>query len=1561
MNKLSFASMVLGLVVFAVPFGLRAEWNNEKGDAPDYLSIKFDDPKIWSEGYMPEFGKTVQYALLTRKYNTPAVFKLDGDFSWLAYYIAFKVNYENKSLGFDGNGYAFALPAIPSDPAYDGKVYSNQPVQFKYRTQNIPGREAADYPIAYLLSGDTRAAQFAWTDAVWTLTSDAAQMPTLTFAQGNYNFYDPDGAAHSHVLYLDYTDASAAYLDPKRIVLKPGVSFNVFQLNIGRAEGVNDTVVFDGATLRAHDRFYANGGLVSITNGSAVTVDVNFNAYGGQIDVRRSTFSVSNKVSQTAGAFVLDDDSDLFVADSWSRRPGAGVLRIRNSRATLNNLYLNRNDGVVETGSSTTEFLEGAVVTNRGFLMATSDATFRMTDGAVLHNVGDMTFAADTKVAITGGARLTGEAALATTGASFELSGGATVETASANLGAATNLLTGAGTKLTTTEKMTVNSSGAVVSNGASVVCTGFTFNGPGANLTIADGASVTSLLTSAVSLTGTSAGAQVLTVNDANFFTKEQFDIANASAQNAVFEQNGENAHTFVHNLGNGNCVCVGQYGGCGVLRVNGGLFETGRIRAGRDAREGNGGSSLVEVNGGCLSVPYSFIFHQATAGDYKGGGTHEIRLNGGVFETATVTCGISKPNPSCICGDGGTMRATVDTADWVNDKVGKVACGDGGLTVDTAGHNVTMKCDLESKADEEGVLVKTGAGALTVTPQGGTWTLARARVEAGTLCFGADLVEPVTATDLTLAEGTTLSLVGAAKTLTVGDFTATNVVLALDPGDIIQVTGKLSIKDLSIKWSSVPSEESSFLRVAGELDDATRLVIRKMYYDNVLADGTHAEFAVAYDGGSGTSSVVTKVADDAPLAESAVWTGSGAWATAANWENAVKPDARKIAAFGEAGAGKTVEVAANDEAGALAFSDDGYRLAGEGPLLLTGYPGSAAIDVTEGAHAIDASVELYSQTPITLAAGTELGINGKVVDGGLAKKGTGRLVLGGELALRQGFQNDEAMTTVTNAAALGTSSGRMATHRSGTLEFRHPDGEEMRIAASVRSAGAESGTVLQYKTDTDVVFGDFNTTSGYFFKRGAGRMTVEVPADTTITLSRSGSGRNTGDIEIGAACTFPADGTEPPATAIAMPFSVVEGDLRFVGLGENAKVSNLGGSVVGLPVSERLAVQPSLTLDNVHFDMTGGGWLYNGYCAGKFGLMRQTNSVIRAVNGAKVTITGTQPGYSCTQLGDLAAYAFTNSTYEVLAANTYLSRGRMDAAVYDYVIVRYLFNGAKFLTKTSALNGGSVLIDLDNGSFMGDLDGTSPIAFNWDGSPARVYGEICVRNGSTLAVSAFNDVAGQTRDLTVAFDDGEWKWANDYGDYTIRVPNADRLKYEVRGRGLVLKPAAGKTVTVEATLAGAGGVVNAGKGTVRFAQGACAFSGVCEAADPDAVIDLTDAGALPAVGAAGAGTIVGMNASRITVRCPADDDWTVRALPTLDGCSAGTVVIDMGRTAENPMSDEFPTNLAVARWTGTGTVPNFKLAHTGLRNVGGTFRVDADGTVRMDVSNVGILLIVR
>ena len=1006
-------------------------------------------------------------------------------------------------------------------------------------------------------------------------------------------------------------------------------------------------------------------------------------------------------------------------------------------------------------------------------------------------------------------------------------------------------------------------------------------------------------------------------------------------------------------YTLTGGDGVNIGTSGGGGLIRIEGGAVNWSRVRISRAGTTADWSARLV-MTGGTLDGGDSGVQFQQTCTD-NNKGTHYLQLDGGVatlgkvYRESTVTAG-----QAILSADGGTLRPRVADATLIYNLT-RGEFGPKGLTLDTNEKNTTVKLAGTNKEGEEGLFVKDGKGTMTLTTT--SWDVTRTVVKKGALKLAADTT---LATALSVTDGAKLSLAGTAANLDVSSLAITNGVLELDPGDTITVTGNFDFQGLKLNWTSLPEGEQSFLVVSGELTEQQKRAIRRLYYENVLATGKHAEFAVQYDEQSGATTVKTKVADDAPLTETAVWTGSGAWATAENWQDSVKPTEMKKAVFNADAAGTEVEIAASDLAGALAFTGGNYRLFGEA-LAIEGYPGAAEINVEAGSQTIDAPMELNASTPIKLASGAELSLNGRIDYGGLDKSGRGHLTLGGTLALGgQGFISRDGLVTVTNATALGATSEDIAKFAAGTLEFAHPDGEPMEIAAAVSGAAETSGkTTLVFKVESDATLKNFANANNRLLKRGSGVLTLDFDKATTI------AGWLTADLDktSNLGCTYPADGSEP--SGYRFPISIAEGELKLLSRGSTPiTVTSHAKTLVGVPTKEAKSSAAILTLDNVKF-VTSDYALYLGYQTGN-ATYKNRKAIVRILNGSTLQVSaGVVVGYSSSYAAGRCQMAMTNGTYKIAAADGSLSRGGIGSG--QTANVEYLMDKSSFIVKTSIVTDGSTYMDADNGSYFGGENRTPMILKYNNQNHARIYGELFFHNGSTLALSEIvetKDPNGKrSRDLVFAFDDAEWIYDAACGDKTWPVAEEGHNKYEMRGRGVILKPAAGKTFETLEPFIGEGGVVNAGEGTVKFGEGAYQCAGTLEITEAAGTIDVSadDGTSHAVIPVKGKGTLRGAKATRITVKADAEDDWSGISVPTLTDCTAGTVVIDMGRTAENPMSGTFPQNIAVAKWTGTGAVPAFKLRNTGLRNVGADFSVDPDGTVRMTPHETGIVLIVR
>ena len=1002
------------------------------------------------------------------------------------------------------------------------------------------------------------------------------------------------------------------------------------------------------------------------------------------------------------------------------------------------------------------------------------------------------------------------------------------------------------------------------------------------------------------------------------------------------------------------------GVYTANGTVRVEGGTLTTTRFRD-----SGGAGAELNLVQtGGTITISGGNV--QGIWMCEGGNDTFNIELRGGVLNTPVIygvkTAKQGFAGTATLLADGGRIAATAASpystgGNYKNcpllSGLDSVTVGDAGLVIDSKGYAVSVDQDIGNISGEQGVLVKAGNGTLSYT---GVCNVSTLVVEGGSFKVAGAGSEVNSA--VVVRNGAEFSLVGAADSVSVDSLSLTNATIALDPGDVITVNGALSVCNASLSWSSAPSDFQDFLVVSGPLSSDVQKSLRDLYLAG--SSDAHLEFAFAYDGETGKMTVRAKVVANAAVSGEALWTGSGAWSSAGNWKDSSAPTASATAVFGAEGAGSAVTVSDGDTAGALSFTNGSYSVSGSGVLEIAGASGNAAIDVAAGDHSMSCGLRLFADTPVSLASGTSLTLDGGVSGVGISKTGLGLLSLGGVLSLRDGLAVRGGMVKSTGSASLGSTSADKLTLVSGTLKVDAANGAETSVPSQTRLSTAADQNSFVFNTATDVSFKDFSSTQGFLVKRGQGTMTIEAGAGKTVTICQSATQIGVGDISAASeGINFPDDGSGP--SGMRAPLSIVEGTLRLVGTGANAAFSFLGASYVTVPTPHAVAAQPRLEVDNAKLTCVR---LQNGFCLGK-SAYKATSSSICAVNGASISWVYAQPGYACTVSGKHTYFAATNSTFTFSggASDNYLTRGRLDNTSKTEVLVYYLLNNSDFFVGTSKVLDGSIYIDLDNGSYFGrNSDKVLTTAFTYS-TASRVYGEIFTRNGSKLALSSIPDSSGQARDLTLAFDGGEWQWSDDNGTKTIAAPTYNHIKYVMRGRGVVLKPVEGATLTVNASFTGDGGIVVDGPGTVAFGSGAYAFDGTADV--KQGTLDLSAAGTLSDKSFSGDGEVLGGNLSNARIRLALSDAFeNTNGTPVFADCAfSGSVAVETGRTDEDPLEltvARSPIRVAKVSGTTVANLRSWRLSRTGLKHARGSFSKEGD-SIYLSMTAAGAIFVVR
>lgn len=996
------------------------------------------------------------------------------------------------------------------------------------------------------------------------------------------------------------------------------------------------------------------------------------------------------------------------------------------------------------------------------------------------------------------------------------------------------------------------------------------------------------------------------------------------------------------------GNGIQVGHTGGNGTVELLRGKLTVNRIRLSRSTASDAIRALFVQKGGAFEATGDNGIqFQQSCTDDNKG--IHEIRLDGGVakltriFRDATVTAG-----EAILSGDGGKLVARKSRADFVSN-ITRVEFGDKGLVLDSNGCDLGISAPVVNKADESGLFIKEGEG--TVSFSGGEWSVSRSIVRGGTLKMSGNYVSP---SDFTLTGGAALSLSGPATTLSVGDLDLFDCALELDVGDQITVNGNLDGNYARIRWTSLPVGPQPFLIVKGGISDAAREMILSMTCENALTDGIYPKCTFSTDE-SGTTTVSFTTDAKTALTGETRWTGAGAWAEKANWSNGKVPDAADAAVFDGNSRGSEIAVAAGDKAGSLRITGGAYTVSGTAPLCLAGQGGETKVEIDAGDHIFNMPLALAGDTELAVSYGASLTLLGSVHYGSLVKSGFGKLTLSGGLATYGGLEMEDGMLEITSDDAIGTVSSDRLRLRAGTVRFNHPEGEEMTFNVPVVQEGYSSVTTVVYRTDTPVTLKNFCNKRGFIVKAGAETLTVDVaPGRKTCLNPDDLIGQLAGD-----RLAFNNDGSV--SYNGGQPVRIAEGELRFTG-GEGSVITNMGSIRLGVPLAAppARACPAMFTVDGVEFDGFNSQSFIPGYYM-DFATHNPT-SIVRVINGGLLKVRVAQPGYACTKDKTLVVFALTNGTYRSVVATSYLTRGRLDSTPSRYTIVRYLMDNARAEFAGSVYFDGSITVDAGNNSYFG-REKNLPMQLVWNNAN-RIYGEMFFHSGSTFACSGFEEKTGQTRLLVIAFDNARWLYDAENGDKIWPAPLTEFIRYEMRGRGVILSPAAGKTFRTEAMFEGEGGVVNAGEGTVAFAEGTCAFGGVLEVVKEGAVADLSDAGDLQSLKVAGNGTVSGVNAARLTVRHPVGTDWSSAAgLPVLHDCVVSRVDIDAGRTPESPVAGiDGAAAFPVARISGTTVFDPgaWRLTGTGIKSLGGEFTLVGD-TVYVKPEYRGFQMIVR
>ena len=439
---------------------------------------------------------------------------------------------------------------------------------------------------------------------------------------------------------------------------------------------------------------------------------------------------------------------------------------------------------------------------------------------------------------------------------------------------------------------------------------------------------------------------------------------------------------------------------------------------------------SCLLSINGGRFLVPNgtSQISSDVTAST----GTQQIFLNGGLWAAKKIVIGTSPNVARTFIFDGGVLQGTNVTAgaeliDGSSNAVFKVRSR--GALLDSAAYEFGFDADLtEDKGSPGGGLVKLGSGRLTL---GGKNTYTGATIVSngllrltGTLAVTNLVVEP--GAGVSFADGV-LSRI-APRNLRIG---ASGQPSRLE----VEVAASGSASDVLV----VPSG-AWFQQVAVALvQQGTRdPVAREGDFPVLTYTGTAPAlanlswgspvkgFTCTFELNSATRMIYARLRI-AGMSDESVWinSGSGAWATAANW-NVMPADAASTAVlFGEIPtAPATVTLGTPFTVGQIAFSNmNAYTLSGAGMLTFNNGASASAIRVDQGSHTVTLPLTLVSPLSVTPASGASLIMSG-VIGGSasLVKQGAGDLTLVSNNTYAGGTTLQGGFLALQEGASLGT-----------------------------------------------------------------------------------------------------------------------------------------------------------------------------------------------------------------------------------------------------------------------------------------------------------------------------------------------------------------------------------------------------------------------------------------------------------------------------------------------------------------------------------------------------------
>ena len=761
MNNKHYLFAVAFVLVCAQSYGKATPVNNQWQKVDDDWSGSITNVARWSQGHLPQIGerlytwnRATDYTLSFSEtdFTSPANLRVAAG--------------DDHTVTLDGTNAKWVISGSDDGTeTSDGdpfRVYANGSVPIFNFT--IPDAVALySHAIAEL------------EDFKFAVTGSSAGNPKIEFFGGTYDFRDPDDSpweTEKKPLLLICNGDGAATGCPEAIFRN--VTMRAWDVGIQAGGQQGGKVLFDGGNCYFGDMAFPNGSTgyannyasrsdTTLTNGAVVSAEAVTFGHRANKDVRLH-LSGAGTVFEARGAFSAPNGAGqafIDISDGAEMRFQGKAAFVNNGGTNVTRIVGGR---IVSSGAA--ELIIGNLnaasrIPTSLSVIAATNATVSTPGQLVLNHIADVTIAGDDSV-WSCGSFTTGSAALAGTNPKLVLEGGRFTVTNDSTLA---NFDTG----------------DIVIKGGTFTVARYFNIGGNSGSLgrlTVEGG------------------------VYDNDFSATECF--APNPVGTVTYLAKSATTAKGVLNVTGGEAKFYSLYAGwIGASEIN---VSGGKLSCRSDLRLGNStysdaGEHVLTQTGGEIYLPFAVK-------DNVGGNAAahvRIRLNGGTFSCKALQAGKASAaregkGQVVLEADGGKIAALDDSATVKYPLLSyfdEATVKDGGLTIDTQGHAITLNQDMSGT----GTLTLTGGGTVTFTA--GNMVAVPVKVVGNTKVVFNGVVP---------------------KGLTLGDAEGA-AVLELASGTAVAVDGDLVIGgalDLAVDGLVVGNTYNVFT-VTGDIDDGT------------------------------------------------------------------------------------------------------------------------------------------------------------------------------------------------------------------------------------------------------------------------------------------------------------------------------------------------------------------------------------------------------------------------------------------------------------------------------------------------------------------------------------------------------------------------------------------------------------------------------------------------------------------------------------------------------------------------------------------------------------------